>query len=232
MAGRPRKIQPEVKQEIELSHPIIEYDKTDENGNIYHKGGFDKSPVITNKLLNFADFTHISDTLIETGSCAGEGIQRALDAGFKYVLSVEADPIFYNKCLHRFMTPAVYMFHGLSTDLLSKMLNKLEDDNPYVIFLDAHPAGPNTFGHNELMKDGDKSEYSQNSIITKELELILAHRNDHCIIIDDMNGMSEECKQYIDTLYKANPSYKFYFYDENLSGNHLYKNKSLVAIVE
>ena len=52
----------------------------------------------------------------------------------------------------------------------------------------------------------------------------------HIIIIDDQNGENEENVKYMQMCLDANPSYRFYFYDEHREGGTLYKNKSLVCI--
>lgn len=239
MRGRPKKVKEEGLK-FTTSGPIIEYDKVDEDCNVYKKGCFDKyieqAPELieikeTHKLLNYADFLQYSDTFIETGSCVGEGIQRALNAGFEKVLSVEAKIEFFDHCMTRFKYTNVRLFYGKSSDRLSEMI-EYYDNEKCIIFLDSHPAGPNTFGHDDLMLNGERSEFHQHNIIQKELELILAHRNDHVILIDDQCGIIDESMVYIDILLKANPSYKFYFYDEHLPGGTFYKNKCLVAIPE
>lgn len=175
---------------------------------------------LTNKVLSFADFRKYSDTLIESGSFGGDGIQRAVEAGFEYIKSVEALPELYHYCQERFLSnPKVHLYLGMSKDEFPKMLRNI--DYPVVFFLDAHPSGEGTFGHSEDIAP----EYQQDNILTSELSIIFAHRNDHVIILDDQNGDSRHCRQILN----ANPNYTFYFYDEK-RGDKLYKNKLLVAL--
>lgn len=187
-------------------------------------------PIETNKLLNFADFLKYSDTYCETGSCHGGSITKALAAGYTKIKSVEVFEKFYNHCVELFAgNPNIKLYMGKSADRLPEMFSDVT--KPAVIFLDAHPAGPNTGGHDDLMENGNASEFHQDFILTKELEIILANNNSHIIIIDDQNGNNPENEAYIKMILNANPGYKFYFYDEK-AGEIFYKNKSLVCIPE
>lgn len=98
-----------------------------------------------------------------------------------------------------------------------------------VILLDAHPAGPGTGGHEDLMAKGNASEFTQHNIITRELEIILADSDNHLIIIDDQNDENEDNKLYQEMLLAKNPTYKFFLYDEQV-GNFFYPSKIMVCI--
>ena len=183
----------------------------------------------TGKILDYANYASHSKQYIETGTCTGNSIQRAIDAGFELFRSVELSDQYYIESTQRFYgNPDVLIYKGNSVDMLPQMIIGL--DAKAVFFLDAHPAGPGTAGHNEFV-DGD-GRYGQDAVITKELEIILAHRNDHVIIIDDQNGENKYNKEYIKTCLKANPNYTFEFWDENLSGDpeYYYKSKILVCM--
>lgn len=187
--------------------------------------------IITNKLIgSYEDFTKYSDTYIETGSCYGDSIRLALKAGFKEIRSVELHEPYYLACKEAFKSFShIKLYLGKSTDRIGEMLQGVGRS---VILLDAHPSAVNSAGHSDLMEKGDKSEFFQDNIIHRELEIILAHRNDHVIIIDDQNLDTD--KSYIsfcEQMYAANPNYKFYGYDEQ-RGTHFYKNKFLVAICD
>jgi len=176
-------------------------------------------PVSTGLLFSEADFLKHSDTWIETGTCMGDGVERALKAGFSKVVTVEAWEPFYNACQPKFTGRNVDLFFGKSYEQLPNML----PDYPCVIFLDAHPAGPNTTGHDELM-NGDES-VSQHSVIMAELKVILAHHHKHVIIIDDQNGNNKENAVYMKML----KGYTFAFYDDNIGGNFT-KDKMMVCL--
>jgi hypothetical protein len=186
----------------------------------------DIKPKETGLLLDIADFRVYSDTYVETGTCMGGSADRAIKAGYKSIFTVEAWKPFYDHCKEHFKScDIITLLFGKSTDRLTEMLT--EANERAVIFLDAHPSGPKTAGHDELM-NGD-IESTQDWILTKELEQILLHRKDHIIIIDDQNGNNKENKKYIKTILSANPNYRFFFYDEQ-AGPNFYKNKALICI--
>ena len=185
----------------------------------------------TGKLLDYSKFRYFSDVFIETGSGHGAGIQRALDAGFLEVASIEAQVANYFICVGRFAKiPNVNIFSGRSTDILHDVLKHYDKRN--VIFLDAHPSGPASFGHEEVIHNN--MDFSQDTIIRKELDIILQTRT-HLIIIDDVNGTADGlAEQYAEIVRERRPlaGYKFFFYDENLNGKRFYKDKLLVCIPE
>ncbi len=188
------------------------------------------NPTPTGKLLSFNDFREYSDIYIETGSCYGGSILKAIEAGFTKIKSVEVFHKFYQHCFDLFLDKKeIELFLGKSSDELPKMFVGIT--KPCVIFLDAHPAGPNTGGHDDLMEKGNASEFHQDAILTRELSIILGNNNSHIIIIDDQNGENPENEVYMKMCTEANPKYKFYFYDEQ-AGPAFYKNKSLVCIPE
>lgn len=159
-------------------------------------------------IFNIKDFRAYSPIYVESGSCTGESINRALNAGFKRIKSVEYHEPFYRHCIQRFKGKPVELFLGKSTDVLERMLADVYE--PAVIFLDAHPAGPQTGGHEELMA-GDPS-FHQHNILQTELKIILEHRNNHLIIIDD-TPPGPDAEEYKQILGKG---YRFEWYDEQL----------------
>lgn len=188
------------------------------------------------KLLNLAEFNYYSDTFIETGTCNGEGVERAIIAGYPIIRTVELKEEFYTSCQERFKNYRpelkrwcqVHLYQGKSTDKLAEMLQASPEK--CVIFLDAHPAGPQTAGHDDLMENGAASEFNQHNIISRELEIIVKHGVRHIIIIDDQHGLDAYNKQYMEILFTANPDYRFMFYDEQLAKHGTrYQNKWLVC---
>jgi hypothetical protein len=191
----------------------------------------------TNKLLNLAQFNSYSDTFIETGTCYGDGTERAIIAGYPIIRTVEMQKDFYDSCEERFKNYKpelrrwcqVHLYLGKSSERLPEML--LASPDNAVIFLDAHPAGKGTGGHDDLMKNGAVSEYHQNVILLNELNLIINHSAEHIIIIDDQHGEDEYNRIYMAQLLHVNPQYKFEFYDEQLTkAGQRYKDKLLVCI--
>lgn len=121
------------------------------------------------------DFTsYLNDTFIETGSYVGDGIQAALDAGFKQVLSVELSPFYYEHCKQRFKgNKKVRLFLGSSIDVLPRLLKVIK--TPITFWLDAHYSG------------GKTAKAKQDVPILEELEIIKNHFiKTHTILIDDM----------------------------------------------
>ena len=183
----------------------------------------------TNKIFNFADFRKYSDTIIESGSGMGGGIQEMINAGYRSIKSVEAKDTYHSHNLKKFSCEKhVELFFGMSKDMFPKMIDGII--TPTVFFLDAHVSGENGAGHQDYMEKGNASEYAQDNCLTVELKIILANSKLHIIIIDDQNGENDENKKYREMCLLVNPSYKFFFYDEQRDGGTLYKNKCLVCI--
>ena len=131
-----------------------------------------------------------NDYFIETGSYYGEGIQRALDAGFKNIISIEITPIYYNLCLEKFKEfKNVRLILGDSVKVLPTLLNEIKE--PASIWLDAHYTEPSTLY-------GDKM-----SPLMDELEIIKAHAQSYndVILIDDMRIFNEGDWNYANYLF-------------------------------
>jgi len=185
----------------------------------------------TNEFLSYKDFLHFSDTFIETGSGQGDGIQRALAAGFENVSSIEAYCENFMVCAKRFAgDPRVCLYYGRSVDILPGLIQSYH--GPCVFFLDAHPSAENSYGYVEAAR-GER-EYWQDTIIQSELNLILGDEYRHVILIDDMHGDSRDYAcQYMEIIQGVKSGYEFRFYDENLSVTnpaYFYKDKLLAAI--
>lgn len=80
---------------------------------------------------------YINPVFVETGSCDGDGIQMALDVGFKTIYSIELAPEHYNHCIERFKhNPNVNLIFGDSRVVLSDLLSQINE--PITFWLDAH----------------------------------------------------------------------------------------------
>jgi hypothetical protein len=186
-------------------------------------------------LLDYRFLRQHGNVLIETGSAAGDGIKRALDAKFDSVCSIEAHAGWYEKCLERFgKNTKVKLIYGKSTDKLKTAIEIFNIGNPnFVFYLDAHASGEASASHKELMEFGPDSEYSQDNIIKAELDIILAKKPNSVIVIDDVNGLDDgHAVEYCEKMLAANPNFRFFFFDENLSGKieYYYYDKLLVAL--
>ena len=175
--------------------------------------------------MDFTNYKHYSDTFIETGTHIGTGVQKALDAGFTNVKSVEAYRPSFEIAFRRFKDDKrVILYFGMSTDCLIGMMWGIPF--PSVFWLDAHPSGPNTAGHFELLA-GNK-ECEQDNILKKELQIILNHGR-HVILIDDQQGWAT-AQQFADLIDEFYPdAYSFELIDEDFPGIH-HKEKILVCL--
>src|SRR5258706_10213880 len=122
-------------------------------------------PIInkTGQLFSISQWRGASDIYLETGTCYGESLVRAF-AHFSEYYSVEVYEPFYRHCQEKFkFRKDVVLYLGKSYEKLPEMLADIGGRRS-VIFLDAHPAGPNTGGHDDLMAKGVESEYQQDLI--------------------------------------------------------------------
>jgi hypothetical protein len=175
--------------------------------------------------VDFREYRKHSDTFIETGTCFGESVQAALDAGFTKVKSVEAQPNLYKHSKSRFEgNPDVQIYLGKSEERLKEMLQGIPI--PSVFWLDAHPAGNQTYGHDDLIAKGGDSENHQDKILSKEIAIILEHGR-HVILIDDQQGLATASK-FIDLITDFKLNYEFHLIDEE-RGETTYCEKILVC---
>ena len=127
-------------------------------------------PIINNLFERYKN----TEYFIESGSFLGNGILNAMDAGFKYIISIELSPIYYNQCMVKFgQNNRIHLYLGDTEDLLSEIISKIEE--PITFWLDGHNSGGNTaWGKHE-------------SPLMQELEIIKNHSiKTHTIIIDDL----------------------------------------------
>jgi hypothetical protein len=128
----------------------------------------------------------------ETGTHLGDSVQDALDLGFNKIISIESKQEFFDKCMERFKPLNVWeqvkLFYGRSEDNIDKLINEWVTDRT-LFWLDAHESG---------------SPYQD------EIKAILKHeRNDHVILIDDVNNYNINVEWIKKTLSSHNPLYKF-----------------------
>lgn len=138
--------------------------------------------ILPNMIYDFKhDFKpYPNEVFIETGSYVGDGIQAALDAGFKQVLSIELSPFYYEHCKKRFKgNKKVRLFLGSSIDVLPRLLKVI--NTPVTFWLDAHYSG------------GDTAKAKQDVPILEELEIIKYHViKTHTILIDDIRLIGKD----------------------------------------
>ena len=143
---------------------------------------------------------------IETGTADGDGVQFALDAGFKEIYSIELSDSLHKKALDRFKDyDNIHLIQGSSEIELPKLLSEL--NSSFVLWLDAHWSGGVYIG--ELM-----SVY-----LPKELNSIVNYSSKFdksLVLIDDMNHYMHDTN-FVETIEKTimklNSNYKI-SYDE------------------
>lgn len=145
---------------------------------------------------------------IESGTYIGDGIQDALDSGFKNCFSIEITELFYNISSDRFKNNYnVSIYHNSSVNILGEILKSINE--PVTFWLDGHySCGPTGFDPSYICP------------LIRELEIISEHYiKNHIIMVDDRrllqpssnNGMdglfniSE--KEVLDKLLTINPNY-------------------------
>lgn len=118
----------------------------------------------------------ITPVFVETGTFIGDGIECALKAGFKSVMSIELNKILASESALRFASDSrVRVFNGSSTTILRTLLPTIKEDITF--FLDAHYDGGRT----------SKDESMPQFPVVEELTEIFIHSKAiaKTILIDD-----------------------------------------------
>lgn len=127
-------------------------------------------PIVDNIFQKYKN----TEWFFESGTHVGEGVQKALDAGFTNIISVELAPHYYNRCVMRFKdNDRVHLYLGDTEDLFKELIPKVQE--PITFWLDGHNSGyDTTWGKHE-------------SPLMQELEIIKNHPiKTHTLIIDDL----------------------------------------------
>lgn len=170
---------------------------------------------------------------VETGTCVGDGVRCALDAGFEHIYSIEISEKLHAQNIETFREDhRVSLFCGNSETMLAQIIAKIEE--PITFWLDAHYSG----GVTEMA--------DSNCPIMKELQTIINHRvGRHTILIDDvrlfgknyllhdeLRGFSEsqrkdflfesiEIEAIQEMIRQANPKYRFRYEDGHVKDDVL-----------
>lgn len=145
---------------------------------------------------------------IETGSCIGNGIQMAIEAGFDHIHSIELLPHLHHICKKRFYSePSVKLYQGDSSYILWEILKFINE--PITFWLDGHYSGNIPFEGGEILTADNEDSVPP---IVYELEQIGKHYiKTHTILIDDVR-----CFKHLDLESKVksiNPDYKIIYID-------------------
>ncbi|MCF7852606.1 MAG: hypothetical protein K9M07_05135 [Simkaniaceae bacterium] len=159
---------------------------------------------------------------VETGTFWGHGIDKALQAKFKFVRSIDNDSRLIKSCKSRFQKSSrIKLYQGDSSKLLSAMIKDIHE--PITFWLDAHRYPP--------IDDGQL-----NSPILAELEQISRHPiKYYTILIDDLHCCGTAAFDYltekdlIEKIMQINPNYHI----KHVAGgdNDEYPNNVLVAYI-
>lgn len=171
----------------------------------------------------FSPYRNGNKIFVETGTYLGDGVKKALHAGFKEVYSIELDTHLYKECLKKFVGfPHVHLFYGDSSFALRDIIANINE--PVTFWLDGHQCPP--------YKDGRK-----NCPLIEELEIIKEHPiKTHTIVIDDMHccntelfdGLSQQ--DLIDKVLEINQNYAITFQPGGDDGE--YPHNVLVAEIK
>jgi len=143
-----------------------------------------------------------NQVFIETGSHRGNGIQAALDAGFKCIYSVELNLFDYGWCACRFekFGTKVHIYNTDSRQFLRDLLPQVTTRCTF--WLDAHACGSGS---------GDVEDCP----LIEELLLISLHEiKDHTILIDDVRLFGGELPALDEVkmaLARINPDFEISF---------------------
>jgi hypothetical protein len=149
-----------------------------------------------------------NEIFIETGSFTGDGIQQALEAGFKKVISIELSDKYFQIATNRFSAnPNVLVVQGDSYKVLPEILKNI--DKPVTFWLDGHHSC------------GDTALGDFWAPLMQELDAIQSHSiKTHTILIDDMRCWQEPSEVHgfykediFRKLSEMNPDYKLTFED-------------------
>lgn len=150
------------------------------------------------------------DILIQTGIATAAGINMALNAGFKQIISIEANRDYFDNAENKFKGNAnVVNYYGDSGLVLPDILRDIKE--PVTIWLDAH------IGALRPSKDDAErlGELPPNPILT-ELKAIANHPiKTHTIMIDDVAYFREprqewgyiNLKQVLTAIHNVNRDY-------------------------
>jgi len=157
---------------------------------------------------------------IESGSYRGDAIQKALDAGFQQIRSMDIDKENVTFCHHRFdlyrgKYPNILVRHGDSSKDFFQLFGGVQE--PITFWLDAH---------SQLFED--EIEMGEPFPLLKELEQIERHPiKSHTILIDDILVLTHPdvtgwSRQTIEAaLMNINPAYRIEYIANPVKNNLL-----------
>lgn len=155
---------------------------------------------------------YTGDVFVETGTYYGNGVQLALDCGFKKIISVEINPNKVAYSRERFFKEIqdgrVEILEGDTEILFPSIVQKIKKDERAVFWLDAH-------------WDGYGPQGIKVCPLISEIRAISQHTTkSHTLLVDDRRlfgvethgwGKTVTEKEVIEEIMKINPSYVIRF---------------------
>jgi hypothetical protein len=144
-----------------------------------------------------------NSVFIETGTWHGDGIQAALDAGFREVRSIELSPALHQQARTRFARrPEVKLWLGSSGEVLRDVIADVTE--PATFWLDAHYSG------------GDSMLGPEACPVLLELAILAEHPvKTHTLLIDDVRCFGSTYSVDVESVRRAisaiNPAYRMSF---------------------
>ncbi len=168
---------------------------------------------MTSSVELFSSYTNQAKVFIETGTFTGDGIQRALDAGFEKVYSCDINNEYVENAKIKYENKNVVVENLESKLFLEKVLSKI--DERVVIFLDAHSMPHDMYDEQRGFGSDTVKEGLGPCPLLNELEIIKNHHiKNHIILIDDFQCFNTwmfedlEFDDVNDFLLSINPKYK------------------------
>ena len=163
-----------------------------------------------------------NEYFVETGTYLGNGIQRALEVGYKEIRSIEINPKKVANAQQRYANyDNVFIMQGSSSTDLWDLIEDI--DGRITFWLDAHVYPPLPNG-------------GRNCPLLEELDQIKKHpRKDHTILIDDMHccglpAFDELTKEDLITkILEINPNYVITYVPGGAKGE--YPENVMVAYI-
>jgi hypothetical protein len=155
-------------------------------------------------------FAH-NNIFIETGTAKGEGVQVALNCGFKQIITIEANARVFERACYRFRDESrVICVLGDSGDYLPKLLAGIEE--PVTFWIDAHWS----------TGDPELPNGASNCPVLEDITAIGGHTiKNHTILVDDIRYFRQGIPQWGDvrlgeimqSIIDINPDYRISFID-------------------
>ena len=122
---------------------------------------------------------------VETGTAIGDTVAFMLDKGMDKLYSIELLKTLYDKSTDRFKDDNnVEIINDTSYHGLEHVMNKINDDDVILFWLDAHFPGRDFRDHHNVAPEGFSMD--DQLPLEKELDIISRRKGKDVVIIDDL----------------------------------------------